>query len=90
MRKLTLWHAMDKRNRFQILNSSPVYGSDLRQAINVSLVCSDIFEAKQFKYLNWKNYRLIKEKEIAVYSSNAKPEEVKRGQKKNPKEEFIL
>lgn len=29
-RTLAIWHSMDRKNRFQILNSHPLYGSKLR------------------------------------------------------------
>ena len=35
----------------------PIFGKDLRAAIEVKLVCQDIFEAKKFKYINWKRIK---------------------------------
>ena len=56
-RKLALWHSIDRQNRMQILHGQPVFGTDLRSAVDVKLVCQDIFEAKKFKYINWKRMK---------------------------------
>lgn len=56
-RKLALWHAIDRQNRLQILHGQPIFGSDLRASVEVKLVCQDIFDAKRFKYVNWKRYK---------------------------------
>jgi hypothetical protein len=56
-RKLSLWHSIDRKNRLQILHGQPLFGLDLRQAVEVKLVCNDIFEAKRFKYINWKQLK---------------------------------
>jgi len=56
-RKLALWHSIDRQNRLQILHGQPLFGKDLREAIEVKFVCQDIFESKRFKYINWKRIK---------------------------------
>jgi|TARA_B110000285_G_scaffold234216_1_gene310400 hypothetical protein len=53
-RKLAIWHSIDRQNRLQISFGQPIFGTDVRKAIEIKLVCSDVFDAKRFKYVNWK------------------------------------
>jgi len=53
-RKLAIWHSIDRQNRLQISFGQPIFGTDVRKAIEIKLVCADVFDAKRFKYVNWK------------------------------------
>lgn len=51
--KLALFHSMQLRNEVRAVLGRPIYGADLRELIEIPLVCKDsIFDGRKFRYYN--------------------------------------
>lgn len=61
-KKMVAMAQRDWANRRQIIDSKPVYGSDLRRSVKVNLLLDDLQETKRHKYVT----RHSKEKESSM------------------------
>ena len=63
--KLALFHSLQQRNEAKAILGKPIYGADLRELVEVPMVCKDsIFDGRRFRYYNRHRINCLSEQQL--------------------------